>query len=203
MDSILAFLSDLPPLLVYAILGFGAALENVIPPIPADTFVLFGGFISARDAANAWLVWAVTWACNVGSALAVYGIGRRHGKRFFQHGLGKHLLNEDQLKRMEKFYKRFGPVAMFFARFLPGLRAVVPPFAGVTRQSFLPTALPLAVASAIWYGALVWLGATAGQNLDTLRRWLDKVNFVLLGVAILIFGGIFFWWLRTRKGKKA
>ena len=201
MESVLDFLNGLPPLLVYAILGVGAALENLIPPIPADTFVLFGGFIAAQGTVNAWVVWLVTWAFNVGSALVVYGLGHRHGKRFFQHGLGKHMLNDDQLKRMQGFYQRYGPVAMFFARFLPGLRAVVPAFAGVSHQSFLPAALPLAAASALWYGALVWVGATAGKNLDTLMGVLDKVNYVLVGLAILIFGGIFVWWWRTRHGK--
>jgi membrane protein DedA with SNARE-associated domain len=203
VESLLDFLEGLHPLLVYAILGVGAALENLIPPIPADTFVLFGGFISARGTVNAWVVWLVTWAFNVSSALFVYGMGHRHGKRFFQHGMGKHMLNEDQLERMQRFYKKYGAFAMFFARFLPGLRAVVPPFAGVSHQSFLSAALPLTVASAIWYGALVWVGATAGENLDTLRGWLDRLNYVLLVVAILIFGGIFVWWWRTRRGKTA
>jgi membrane protein DedA with SNARE-associated domain len=199
VESFLESLAQLPTLLVYAILGFGAALENLIPPIPADTLVLFGGFIAAQGTVNAWVVWLVTWAFNVGSALVVYGIGRRHGKRFFQHGLGKHMLNEDQLERMQAFYQKYGPVAMFFARFLPGLRAVVPPFAGVSHQRFLSAAVPLAAASAIWYGALVWVGATAGRNLDTLMGVLDQVNYVLLGIAVVIFGGIFVWWWRTRR----
>lgn len=205
MESLLDYVSQLPPLLVYAILGVGAALENLIPPIPADTFVLFGGFIAAQETVNvkAWLVWLVTWGFNVSTALLVYGLGHRHGKRFFQHGLGKHMLNEDQLKRMQGFYTKYGPFAMFFARFLPGLRAVVPAFAGVSHQSFLPAAIPLALASGLWYGALVWVGTTAGKNLDTLMQWLDKVNYALLGVAVLIFGGIFVWWWRTRRGKKA
>jgi membrane protein DedA with SNARE-associated domain len=201
VESFLETVSQLPPLLVYALIGIGAALENLIPPIPADTFVLFGGFIAGQETVNAWVVWLVTWAFNVSGALVVYGLGHRHGKRFFQHGLGKHMLNEHQLERMQGFYKKYGPVAMFCARFLPGLRAVVPAFAGVSHQPFLPAAIPLVAASAIWYGALVWVGATAGRNLDALMAVLDKVNYALLGVAVLIFGGIFVWWWRTRHGK--
>jgi membrane protein DedA with SNARE-associated domain len=69
----------------------------------------------------------------------------------------------------------------------------------VTHQALLPVAVPLALASAIWYGALVWVGATAGRNLDTLMTWLDKLNLVLLGVAVVLFGGIFWWWWRSRR----
>jgi membrane protein DedA with SNARE-associated domain len=141
-----------------------------------------------------------TWLLNVASALLVYALGHRHGKSFFEQGVGKRILNDHQLKRMRRFYQRFGVFAIFFTRFLPGLRAVVPAFAGVSHQAFLPVALPLALASALWYGALVWLGATAGRNLDTLLGWLDRLNLVLLGLAIVIFAGVFGWWWRSRRG---
>jgi membrane protein DedA with SNARE-associated domain len=199
VTAVLALLGGLPPAVIYGVLGFGAALENLIPPIPADTFVLLGGFLSARGRADVWVVWVVTWVSNVGSALLVYWIGHRHGRTFFEEGLGRHVLNEHQLRRMGHFYQRFGPFAIFFTRFLPGLRAVVPGFAGVTHQRFLPVAVPVAAASAIWYGALVWLGATAGRNLDVLLRWLDNTNLVLLGVAALLTLLIVRWWIRTRR----
>ena len=41
MEPIIQFFDSLPQALVYALLGIGAALENVFPPVPADTFVYF------------------------------------------------------------------------------------------------------------------------------------------------------------------
>ena len=199
MSEILGFLSGLPAALVYAALGAGAALENIVPPVPADTFVLLGGFLAARDIVNVWTVWAVTWGANVGSALAVYWIGHRYGRTFFEEGLGRHVLNEHQMERMRHFYRRFGVAAIFFTRFLPGLRAVVPAFAGVTHQRLVPVAVPVAVASAVWYGALVWLGATAGRNLETIVGWLNDANVVLLVVALVLVGGVAWWWVRSRR----
>jgi membrane protein DedA with SNARE-associated domain len=199
VGAVLAFLGRLPAALIYAVLGVGAALENLVPPVPADTFVLLGGFLAARGRADVWLVWAVTWSFNVGSALLVYWIGHRHGRTFFEHGLGRHVLNEHQLERMQHFYRRFGPFAIFLTRFLPGLRAVVPAFAGVSHQRFLPVAIPVAAASALWYGAVVWLGATAGRNLEAILRTLEETNLVLLGVAALLGGGVAWWWVRTRR----
>jgi membrane protein DedA with SNARE-associated domain len=199
VSSVLSFLNDLPSALVYGVLGLGAALENLVPPVPADTFVLLGGFLAGRGGADAWIAWLVTWGCNVGSALLVYWIGYRHGRAFFESGVGRHLLNEHQLHRMARFYQRFGSFAIFFTRFLPVLRAVVPAFAGVSHQRFLPVAVPVAAASAIWYGALVWLGATAGQNLETLVRWVDNANLLLLAVAVVIAAAVLWWWLRTRR----
>src|SRR5688572_462279 len=138
VERILDFLTGLPPVLVYLVVGVGAAIENLIPPVPADVFVLLGGFVAARGAARPLVVWLVTWAFNVTTAMLVYGLGYRYGKSFFETGIGRHFLNAHQMKRMNGFYERFGYFAIFLTRFLPGLRAVVTAFAGVTKRPFLP-----------------------------------------------------------------
>ncbi len=197
-QQVLAWFQALPDLLIYALLGTGAALENVVPAVPADTFVVLGGFLSEVGGLQARWVFLATWVCNVASAIAMYRVGHRHGRTFFSAGWGRHVLNPHQMKRMVGFYDRFGTAAVFLTRFLPGLRSVVPVFAGVTHQPLLPVAIPLALASAIWYGALVWAGAYAGRNLDAVLALLGRVNGWLLGVALLAFGAVLVWWWRTR-----
>lgn len=198
LQDLLGFLDGLHPVVVYGVLGVGAALENVVPPVPADTFVLLGGFLAGRERADGWTVFAVTWLANVVSALAVYAAGLRYGRSFFAEGVGRYVLHEGQLRRIRAFYDRWGLAAIFFTRFLPGLRAVVPAFAGVSHQRFLPVAAPLVLASAIWYGMLVWLGATAGRNIETIWRWVQGTNRVLVVLAALLASGAFVWWYRTR-----
>ena len=198
MDGVLAWIDQFPAWLVYAGLGAGAAIENVIPAVPADTFVVLGAFLSALGDLQARWVFAVTWTCNVASALVMYRVGHTHGRHFFDDGWGRRVLNPRQLERVERFYDRFGTPAIFLTRFLPGLRAVVPVFAGVTHQRFLPVALPIAVASAIWYGMLVWAGAFAGQNLEAVQAMLAGVNRWLLAAAVLVVGAVAVWWWRTR-----
>lgn len=198
MDAVLSFIDQLPAWLVYAGLGFGAAIENVIPAVPADTFVVLGAFLSALGDLEAGWVFAATWGCNVASALVMYRVGHTHGRSFFDVGWGRHVLNPRQLERVARFYGRFGTLAVFFTRFLPGLRAVVPVFAGVTHQRFLPVAISIAVASGIWYGVLVWAGAFAGQNLEAVQAMLAGVNRWLLAAAVLVGGAVAIWWWRTR-----
>jgi membrane protein DedA with SNARE-associated domain len=183
---------------LYVFLGVGAALENVVPAIPADTFVALGGFLSQVGKLQARWVFLVTWLFNVTSALVMYRLGYSKGRSFFDKGWGRHLLNPHQMERMSGFYDRWGTPAIFFTRFLPGIRAVVPVFAGVTLQGWLPVALPIAVASAIWYGGLVWLGAWAGSNIDRLAALLDQINVGLAAVALLLSAALFAWWWRTR-----
>jgi membrane protein DedA with SNARE-associated domain len=200
MDALLSFLGDQGPFLLYALLGAGAALENLIPPIPADTFVLLGAFLAAGGRATALVVFLVTWLANSFAAMLVYRAGVRYGQSFFQAGIGRRLLNRHQLERLGSFYSRWGLPAIFFARFLPGLRAMVPVFAGVTKQRFLPVAFPVLVASGIWYGGLVWVGATAGKNLPAIQEWISHTNRVLLGIAVAMLAIAGLLWHRTRRG---
>jgi membrane protein DedA with SNARE-associated domain len=200
MNTVLDFLASQGPVLLYVLLGAGSALENLFPPVPADTFVLLGAFLAASGRADAWTVFLVTWLANTGAALLVYWTGYRFGRPFFQVGLGRYVLNPVQLRRLGEFYQKWGLPAIFFARFLPGLRAMVPVFAGVTHQRFRTVAFPVLVASGIWYGALVWAGATAGRNLPALLEILGGANRALLVFAAVLFLVVGFWWVKTRRG---
>jgi membrane protein DedA with SNARE-associated domain len=197
-EGVLAWFGAVPDFLVYAVLGLGAAVENVVPAIPADTFVVLGGFLSALGGLQARWVFLATWICNVASALLMYRVGYTHGPSFFAAGRGRRFLNPHQIERLTLFYGRFGILAIFLTRFLPGLRAVVPVFAGVSRQRPLSVALPLAAASAIWYGALVWAGTLAGHNVDRVLARVGEVNFWLLLAALGAGTWLFVWWWRTR-----
>jgi len=184
---------------MYAVLGVGAAVENVVPLIPADTFVLLGGFLAARGSASEGVVFLVTWTSNVLSALAVYAAAYFYGESFFKTRLGHYLLDPKQVGIVRRFYRRWGAAAIFYTRFLPGLRAVTPVFAGVIRQRPISVVLPLVLASGIWYGGLVWVGAFAGRNVDQLLRMQDRLNWALAGVAGVIVVLLAWWWLRSRR----
>jgi membrane protein DedA with SNARE-associated domain len=193
-------LGTVPAPVLVLILAGGAFLENVIPPVPADTFVVVGGLLAARGEVAAGWVLAGTWAANTGGALAVYLTGYHHGRSFFTVGAGRRLLNPRQMERLDHFYRRWGVAAIFLARFLPGLRAVVPAFAGVIHLPFWKVAPPVVVASGIWYGVLLRLGMAAGRRLDRAEAWLARMNLSLLVLATLLGMALLVWWLRSRGG---
>ncbi len=198
MSEFLAWMASLPGPTLYLLLGAGSALENVVPAVPADTFVALGGILTTIGGPSVQGVFLATWLCNVGSALATYRLAHRHGKAVVDTRVGRFVLRPHQLARMERFYARFGPPAIFLTRFLPGLRAVVPVFAGVTRQRWWSVAVPVAAASAIWHAALVGLGVWAGRNLPLLESLLARVQGglgLLAGVLVLLIG---VWWWRSR-----
>ena len=167
-----------------------AALENVVPPVPADTAVALGAFLAGRGRLSAWAVFGLTWGANVASAGAVYWLARRYGRGLFRGALGRRLLPAPVLAHIEAQYRRHGTYGIFLSRLLPVWRAVVPPFAGIAGLSAARTLVPLALASALWYGGLTFLVATLGTNLEAVLAALARVNRVLgaaaLGLAIVV-----------------
>ncbi len=200
LDRALALLEGLPTVLIYVVLALGAAMENIVPIIPADTVILGGGLVAGVGRVHPFGIFLATWAANVGGAALVYWAGLRYGLGFFSEGRGRHLLSPVQMARLERFYDRWGVPAIFVARFLPGFRALVPVFAGVTRQRPLRVLPPLIVASAIWYGGLVRLGFLTGRNIESVLETLDRANRGLLLVSAVLIVIVLGFWARTRNG---
>jgi membrane protein DedA with SNARE-associated domain len=203
LDALLHRLADLPPVLIYLVIGTGAAVENVLPPVPADTFVLLGAFLTGFGRATAWLVFLWTWVGNMSSAIGIYYLSGRYGPRFFRTRVGHAILHPGQLEQISRFYFRWGLPAIFVSRFLPGLRAVVPVFAGVCGVPLRRVFVPLATASALWYGALVYLGAIAGRNWDQILAWSDRLGSILLWAAALLTALLAGWWIRSRRRRRS
>jgi membrane protein DedA with SNARE-associated domain len=198
IEQLLDWLATAPPLAIYLVLGIAATLENIIPPIPADVVVLFGGLLAGRGTANPWIVFLAVWLSNVVGALFVYYAGVRFGPAFFSGGMGRMILHPGQLERLSIFYRRFGFGVIFVSRFLPMFRAVVPVFAGVSKMGFWRAAPPLAAASALWYGALVYIGAAAGRNWDQVMAGFRSAGVWLWVIAALAAAGVAWWWRRSR-----
>lgn len=199
MEQAVELLEGLPPALIYVLLGVGAAVENLLPVIPADTFIVIGGFLAGVEAISPAGIFLTVWGANAGGAVLVYWAGLRYGPTFFKTGPGRHLMSEYQIERLDAFYDRWGVIAIFLARFLPGFRAVVPVFAGVTGQGALRVVPPLLVASAIWYGALVWIGYVAGENLEEVVDAVARTNRGLLVVSLLLAVLLAVVWFRVRR----
>ena len=168
-------MSQLPPGAVYTVLALLAAIENVIPPVPSDAAVALGAFLTNRGLTTPIGVFLVTWVSNLAGAAAVYLISRRYGRRLFATNLGRRLLAPRSLAIIEREYLRFGVAGIFVSRFLPGIRAVVPPFAGLIHLSPVRTLVPMGIASAIWYGSITVLGSVIGSE------W-GRINHILLGI---------------------
>jgi membrane protein DedA with SNARE-associated domain len=199
--DLIQWLVGLPPGAVYAVIGALAAAENVFPPVPADTAVALGAFLSAGGRISATVVFLITWVANVATATSVYFAGRILGRPFFRGRLGRRLMPPRRLAWLEDLYRHYGTWGIFFSRFVPGVRGVVPPFAGVAHLSFWRAVPPMALASGIWYGVLTFAAATMVKRLDDLVAFVRHVNLVALLVGLAGAGlfAVLLWRRRHRR----
>ena len=196
MNALLDWLASLPTWALYSSLALVAAAENVFPPLPADTVVGVGSFLAARGAGSLVVAATSIWAGNLAGALGMYFVGRRFGSAALMKRLG----GAEAEARMMRLYSSYGVWALFISRFLPGIRAVVPPFAGALKVPLRVVIPAMGVASAIWYGAIAWLGFRFGQNLEHLQALIGdatRTSGLVAAVIVLLAGGMF-WWRRRR-----
>jgi membrane protein DedA with SNARE-associated domain len=197
VDSVFAWLTGLPPAALYAALALTAAFENVFPPFPADTVVAFGSFLAARGHGTALGSFLATWLGNVSGAMAMYWAGRRFGGERLMRRLGG---SDAARARLEGLYGRHGLWAICLTRLLPGVRALVPPFAGALRLPAGRTMAAMALVSGAWYGAITVLAFRVGASWDQLSArvasWGKAIGLAAVAAAVLAAA---WWWLRRRR----
>lgn len=202
MQSLLDWLITLRPGTLYAVLSLTAAIENVFPPFPSDVVVAFGSFVAAQGSATAVGVFVATWLGNILGAMLVYAVGRRYGAERLERRLGGRN-SERTNARLRALFERYGMPAIFLSRFVPGVRAVVPAFAGALRLNVAWTSIMIASASAIWYGLITFAAYQVGADWDQLKGTIAEYSRAasLIGAAIILLALIV--WLIARRRRKA
>ena len=193
LQSVFDWLTALPPAALYAALALFAAAENVFPPLPADSVVAFGAFLAARGDASLAGAFLATWLGNVTGAMLMYALGVRFGAERLHQRFPALVARDGAASRVTELYVRYGVAALFVSRFLPGVRAVVPPMAGALRVPPVTTAIAIALASAIWYGGIAVLAYRVGAHWDALTeriaslgRWAGVAAVVVVAAAAAV-----------------
>jgi membrane protein DedA with SNARE-associated domain len=150
---------------------------------------------------SATAIFGVTLVSNVAAATAVYVAGRVLGRPFFAGRLGRRLLRPDRLQRIERLYREHGTWGIFLSRFVPGVRAVVPPFAGIAGLRAFRAIAPMALASAIWYAILTAVVAGAAGQIEDAVRLVGRLNSTLFLLAMTAAAAVAVtvWYRRRRR----
>jgi membrane protein DedA with SNARE-associated domain len=201
VDPLLDWLETLAPATLYTVLALVALGENLFPPFPSDIVLAFGSFIGARGSGTALGIFAATWTGNVSGAMIVYGLGRRYGAQRLERRLaGEHA--ESRHAKLRLLFHRYGMLAVFVSRFVPGVRAVVPAFAGALRLPVFRTATMMGSASAVWYGFITYVAFRVGADWPQFRAMIAQYSRTAALVATLLLAvGIAVWLLVRRRQK--
>ena len=200
MQGFLDWLTSVPTTVLYVALAAISAAENVFPPLPSDTVVAFGSFLAARGHGTAVGAFLATLAGNLSGAMAMFAVGRRYGAARIERRIG----TGSSADRLHALYGKYGLFALFVSRFLPGVRALVPPFAGALRLPALRVAAVIGSASAIWYGLITVLAFRVGSDWETLLAhlhvWSGRIVIIAAAVGV---AGVMAWLILRRRTESA
>jgi membrane protein DedA with SNARE-associated domain len=176
--------------------GFGLLYieESGIPlPVPGDIFVMYVGAHVPRHL----LSWLSAWLGLIGVVVLgstnLFFISRRFGRRLAQSRFAHVVhLSPERLELAEKWFARYGVLAIIFGRHIPGFRVPITLAAGVFRVRYPVFAASVAVSTAIWAGIFLIVGINFGGRLEAFLRvhreasWLF-VAFIVVAVSVSLF----------------
>jgi membrane protein DedA with SNARE-associated domain len=188
VQELVSLLTDLPPLLVYAVAAILVAGETAVIVglmVPAEATLLTVGFLAYLGTLRlvpAMLVMIA--AALLGDTLA-FRSGRRYGPRLRSGRWGARI-GYERWRKADAMLARLGGRAMFGARWLAFVRTLAPRLAGAAGMPYRRFAPWNALGVVTWVGASVVVGNLAGESYETVSRYLGKATGAVLVLLIAV-----------------
>ena len=167
--------------------------ENAGIPVPGETTLLLASFLaySEHQLHLGWIIVVATCAATLGDNLG-YAFGYYGGRPLLDRYQSVFRIPPATLKRGEKMFERYGAAAIFFARFIFGMRVFAGPLAGVLRMRWRTFTLFNFLGAAVWVTFIASAGYLFGQHWRSLVHALQRFNIAVLIVAVAVI--LFPWW---------
>ena len=174
-------------------------LENIFPPIPSEVILPLAGFTAAQG--HYTRAEAVLWATlgSVAGALLLYGIGAALGLerlKVIAHTMP--LVDVADVDKADAWFTKHGPKAVFFGRFVPGIRSLISIPAGIDRMRLTSFLFYTTAGSLIWNALFVWIGYQLGDRYHLVEQYMDPISKVVYVLIVLAALGVVAWmWRRS------
>ena len=167
-------------------------IESACIPLPSEIIMPFSGYLVFRGDFGLWEVGlAGAFGCLVGSVPAYY-LGLYGGRPLIER-YGKYvLISQRDLDLADRWFTRYGDLAIFFSRLLPVVRTFISFPAGVARMNFTRFVIYTFIGSFPWCLGLAYIGMKLGQNWNTLGVYFHRFDIVIGGLIAL--GVIYYLW---------
>jgi len=182
----------------YWAVAFALLCESAGLPLPGEITLLLASFLaySEHQLHLGWIIVVATGATTLGGDLG-YAIGHYGGRPLLDRYQSVLRIPPALLQRGEEMFARYGAAAIFFARFIFGLRVFAGPLAGVLRMRWRAFALFNFLGAALWVTAIASAGYLFGQHWRNLLRAMQRINIAALVVAAAVI--LYLWWRYRRQ----
>jgi len=206
VHDILQFLLDLVVRLgswSYFIIFAAAALECaafVGLLIPGESLVLASGFFAHQGILELFPVMLAAGLGAITGDNIGYVLGARLGREWLRRKGSRFGIRKRGLDRVEQFFQRQGPKAVFFGRFVGFARALVPFVAGASDMPYRKFVLYDAAGAVLWTIGFVTLGYLVGASWQVAEKWISRGGLLLAGILLAV--GLAVWLGRRRRTQK-
>lgn len=188
IPDIIEWIEIQPRWSIYFILFFMAYMENVIPPIPGDVMVVFGGYLVAEQVLNFWGLMLTTSLGSLLGFMNLYYLGylagdsirAKNGKLWFLK-----FIKASHLAKTERWMIRWGQALILVNRFLTGARSIISLVAGMTRMNVKRTSIFAGIGAALWNLLLIGAGWIIGDNWLIIREYMNLYGKLIVGLMLL------------------
>ncbi|WP_346008104.1 DedA family protein [Janibacter terrae] len=197
MNTIVQWVLDLMDSIGGPGIALGIFLENIFPPIPSEVILPLAGFTAAQGRYS--VVEAILWATlgSVTGALLLYGLGAALGMDRLR-GIARRmpLVDVADIDKTDAWFSRHGAKAVFFGRFVPGIRSLISIPAGIDRMPLAKFVGYTSAGSLIWNSLFVWIGFQLGDRYELVERYMDPISKVVYALIVLTAVGVLVWMVR-------
>jgi len=172
--------------------------ESAGIPVPGELTLLLASFLAFHEHQLhlGWIIVVATCATTLGGDLG-YAVGHYGGRPLLDRYQSFCRIPPSMMKRGERMFARYGAAAIFFARFVFGVRIFAGPLAGVLRMRLRAFALYNFLGAVVWVTFIASAGYLFGQHWRTLLRSMQRFNIAVLIIAVGVV--LFLWWRYRRR----
>lgn len=164
---------------------------------PGDSLLFTAGLLASQKILYLPLLLAIIpVAAIVGDSIG-YAFGKWIGPKLFTHE-NSLFFNRKHIARAEKFYEKYGPRAIIFARFIPVVRTFVPIVAGVGRMHYPTFLIYNIIGGLLWGVGVTLLGYFVGGIFPQAEHYLTPIIIVIIFVSFI---PVLLEWLKYRREK--
>jgi membrane protein DedA with SNARE-associated domain len=189
VQEMVQIINTLPPLSIYLVFFLVAYVENIIPPIPGDVLVAFGGYLAAESIIGLFPVLILTTVASVIGFMSMYWIGSRWGEQIRKKKHRFWLLRFiplEYLNKVRSWMQRWGIGVVLANRFLAGTRSVISLTAGLSHTRVSTTIICSTISSVLWNGILLGFGWVVHENWRLIGDYLSIYGKIILGAIVLL-----------------
>jgi membrane protein DedA with SNARE-associated domain len=204
ITKLIALLLGLSAGAAYSVVFFLMALQSACIPIPSEVIMPFAGY----KLGHGWmdlviLATVASLASNLGSIPAYY-LGAKGGRPMVERYGRFILLNRHDLDLADRFFAKFGSIAVLIGRMLPIVRTFIAFPAGIAKMNQVRFHIYTFIGSWPWCFVLAYIGMKLGDHWDSDPRFKAVFHRFQLGVElVIVVGVVWFVWTHWKNRTRA